>query len=403
MSLAPVVEKPVDRRAESVAAVQAAAAPDILFVAVSPKYGGAEKHLLDLLDSFAGTGRRIQLLCTGPDVFSDRIALETRRYVTVRQQDGMASFGDWYRVFREIRPAAVVLVKSWTWCFPWYTLWAAKLAGISRRFSIIHLPPAPPAAGTADWRYRLSHRRLAIGSQADICVSEALRQRLIEDCGFPSATTITIPNGVALREFTPDAMERQGLRRQLGLGLQEVVLVCVASLIEQKRVDVLLAALAQLNGQNIRFRCVILGEGALRESLETRAVELGLSGSVAFLGFQPDVRAYLRAADIFVLTSDKEGMPLSILEAMACGLPCVVTRVGGNAELVTDGAEGYLLPPGDANAIGRTLRELIGQTELRDAMSAAARKRVQEKFDIETAMLRIRNLILNGSTEKVQL
>jgi glycosyltransferase involved in cell wall biosynthesis len=355
---------------------------------------------MDLLESFHGTAKSLTVVCTGPDVFSGRLGLASQDHVRVRREPTLNSFGVWYRLFRETRPFAVVLVKSWMWCFPWYALLAAKLAGVSRRINILHLPPAPRGPGIPAWRYYLGHRRLALCSTATVCVSDSQRRHLVEECGYSPARTFTIPNGVALGDSVPDVAERARIRQQLEIPEGEILLVCVASLVAQKRVDVLLEALALMAGDSPKFHCIILGEGELRESLEQRTAELALSGRVRFLGFQADVNRFLRGADLFVLTSDQEGMPLSILEAMACGLPCVVTDVGGNAEMITDGVHGRLVPRRDVAAIAQTLRTLLADPAQRAAMSAAALRRVREQFDLRQSTGRIRNLILNGNREK---
>lgn len=372
----------------------------ILFLAVSPKYGGAEKHTLDLLASFQGSGHPLQLLCTGPDVFSGHLKPGMQDFVSITRESGLATFLDWYRLFRRLQPEVVVLVKSWVWCFPWYTSTAAWLAGVKGRVSIYHFSPRPaPHQGPAALLHRLSYGRLGLFTTLSICVSEALRRNLVAECGHPAASTVTVANGVDLAWFSPDAGQRQAVREQLGVAPGEVLLVCLAGLTQTKRIDVLLEALAGMD-REIPWRCLILGDGELRGELEQRALHLKLGARVTFLGFQSDVRGFLRAADVFVLTSDVEGLPLSVLEAMACGVPCVATNVGGVSEVITDGVDGFVVPPGDAGQVGRALTELIRQPQLRRAMAEAARRRVQASFDIQSTMSKIRKLILSSSRKE---
>src|SRR5262249_48565199 len=174
----------------------------------------------------------------------------------------------------------------------------------------------------------------------------AVRDRLIEDYGYPRDKTVTIPNGVDLGHFDSTCENRrQSTRDSLALAPSDVVFVCVARLVPRKRVDIVLEALALLSPKHPRCRGLIIGCGPLDDALRAQSRELGLCESVRFLGFSDDVRPYLEAADVYVSASEKEGMPLALVEAMACGLPAVVTDISGNSEAVINGRPGMLVPP----------------------------------------------------------
>jgi len=170
--------------------------------------------------------------------------------------------------------------------------------------------------------------------------------------------------------------------------------VCVARLSEQKRIDLLLLAVARALRNGVCCRCIIVGDDPLREELEEQALALGLSGHVFFEGFREDVRPYLQAGTAFVLTSRREGMPFSILEAMACGLPCIVTRVGGNSEVVTHGINGLVVSPGSVDEVADAISYLATHPQERAEMSRMARSRVHEEFNIEDRMAQVREAIL---------
>jgi glycosyltransferase involved in cell wall biosynthesis len=120
-----------------------------------------------------------------------------------------------------------------------------------------------------------------------------------------------------------------------------------------------------------------------------------LAGHIFMLGYQKDVRPYLLAANAFVLTSHKEGLPFAILEAMACGLPCIVTNVGGNAEAVVHNVTGLVVTAGSPCEVAEAVSYLLAHPEVRARMSRAARLRVCEEFDIEARMAEIERVILN--------
>jgi glycosyltransferase involved in cell wall biosynthesis len=112
-------------------------------------------------------------------------------------------------------------------------------------------------------------------------------------------------------------------------------------------------------------------------------------------GFQADVRPYLHAADAFVLTSHIEGLPLSVLEAMACGLPCIVTNVGGNAEAVVHNLNGLIVDPGSIEGVVQAIIYLLTHPQKRAQMAQASRSRACEEFDVEAKMAEIKRLILS--------
>ena len=171
--------------------------------------------------------------------------------------------------------------------------------------------------------------------------------------------------------------------------------MCTARLSEQKGIDILLQAMARALHNGVRCKCIIVGDGPLRDQLMEQAREMGLCGYVFFEGFQKDVRPYLQAGSAFILTSHREGLPLSILEAMACGLPCLVTEVGGNAEAVIDQIHGLVVPPGSVDAVADAISHLATHPDERARMSRAARSRVCEAFDIDVRMAEIKRLILS--------
>ena len=140
---------------------------------------------------------------------------------------------------------------------------------------------------------------------------------------------------------------------------------------------------------------VILGDGPLRDQLLDQARELGLPGHVLFEGFQRDVRPYLRASSAFILTSNSEGLPLSILEAMACGLPCIVTDVGGNREAVIDQVNGLVVPPASAGAVANAISYLATHPQERAQMAKTARATVCELFNTDNRMAEIQRVILS--------
>lgn len=377
----------------------------ILFVAKTNEFGGAERHLLELIRRLARYKTQLSILCLDTDFYTRYLNNSHAEVIIPRVP--LRSFQDWFRAFRQIKPDVVVFIRGVLWTFEWYIPMAACLAGVRRRISIAHLPPPPPPVQLEGWSIRsvlsrlrrmrrLASRRVsAFFESSTICVSNAIRDSLMRDYRFPEGSTITIHNGVSLSEFAQSEDKGLNLRTRLHLSPDEFLLVCVARLSEQKQLDALLLAVGRVLRSGVNCKCVIVGDGPLRASLEQQSLALGLSGSVFFEGFREDVRPYLQAGSAFVLTSRREGLPLAILEAMACGLPCIVTKVGGNCEVVTHGVNGLVVNAGSVDEIASAISYLATHSQDREEMSRMARSRVREDFNLDDRMGEVEEVILN--------
>ena len=193
---------------------------------------------------------------------------------------------------------------------------------------------------------------------------------------------VVIGNGVEVRA-APGPSERAAARQALGIPANAVVLGIVARLSKQKAHDVLLRAVVRLTPDRPDLRLVIVGDGEERAAIEELAHELGIADRVILTGLRRDVPKLLPGFDVACLSSAHEGVPLTVLEAMAAGVPVVATDVGALRDLVTDGTDGYLVPPGDDAAFAERLAMLVDDPTRRAAFGAAARSRAVDAFTIE--------------------
>jgi glycosyltransferase involved in cell wall biosynthesis len=169
--------------------------------------------------------------------------------------------------------------------------------------------------------------------------------------------TCYIPNGIDLSAFAA-RKEKQDARAAVGLPADAFIVGSVGRLSSEKGFDVLLDAVANLAAEQLRFMLVIVGEGPQKPGLVKKIQQSGLSEHVLLLGERHDIPNLLASFDGFVLASRSEGQPLSVIEAMASGLPVIATAVGGIPSIIEDGVTGMLVPPEDSAAIGHALREL---------------------------------------------
>jgi len=193
-----------------------------------------------------------------------------------------------------------------------------------------------------------------------------------------------ISNGIPTNCYACPQTARREWRAREGFGDEHVLFVCVARFAPQKNHALLLKAFAQGPASDPNAHLVLVGEGALREQLEEQAKNLGLAGQSHFLGLRTDIPDVLGAMDVFVLSSDYEGNPLSVMEAMASGLPIVSTAAGGVPDLFESGKEGIIVRPGDVQGLSNSMVSLLGNREARQSLGMAAARRARENFDVST-------------------
>jgi glycosyltransferase involved in cell wall biosynthesis len=228
------------------------------------------------------------------------------------------------------------------------------------------------------WSYRPAFRAGVI----PVAVSAAVAASL--DTAYGVGECREIANGIQVTRYRRADAARNRWRARHGFSAADVLFVCVARLKPVKNHRLLLEAFAAGPVRHVRAaRLVLLGEGPLQPALESYARELGIDGRTHFLGLRMDVPDALAAADIFVLASECEGNPLSVMEAMAAGLPVVSTAVGGVPELVASGQHGILVAPGDRPAFTNAMRTLLDDPAQRAFMAEAAREHAAAAFDVE--------------------
>lgn len=375
----------------------------------SNEFGGLERHLLQLTDKLLESNAQITVICFGPDLISERLTHKCSARVTVWERKEPQSLFRWTMLIRSARPDVIVFCYGWILSFSWQAILASVLTGIRKRVAIQHLVlppiPAPYSRGGlyGALRRRLGERARRLYSwriagllcTKTICVSDAVKASLISTVRFSPRKTITIRNGVPTSVFAPNGANRVYVRERFGIDPEEFLLVCTARLSKVKGVDILLQALARVLQQGIRCKCIILGDGPLRDELVGLAERLGLNKAVLFEGFQKDVRPYLQAGSAFILTSHTEGLPLSVLEAMACGLPCIVTNVGGTAEAVENEVTGLVIAPASQTEVEAAIARLATRPWECREMGSRARETVCRRFDLDHQMTEIGNVLLN--------
>jgi glycosyltransferase involved in cell wall biosynthesis len=218
-------------------------------------------------------------------------------------------------------------------------------------------------------------------------ISEGVAAALTE-AGVDRSRIVIIPSGIDETRFRPPSpAERDAARTRWGLAAGDFAIGAVGALEPRKGHRVMLAALTKLSGDAEHhasqrpFCCLVAGDGPLREMLINEARRLGVEGRVRFIGRVEDTRELLRALDLFVMPSLKEGLGVALLEAMGCGVACIASNVGGAGAAVADGC-GIAVQPGDASALADAIARMVGADDLRRELGTAARARVVERYTL---------------------
>ena len=221
--------------------------------------------------------------------------------------------------------------------------------------------------------------RYRIGGVVPVAIAEEVRVSIQKVYGYTNPPLI--PNGIPTDEYAPNPDTRAQWRQAHGIEPRATVVTHIGRFAFQKNHALLVEAFAQVRS-NAPLYLLLVGGGELENAVREQVAALGLESRVRFLGIRADVADILRASDAFVLSSRWEGNPMSVMEAMAAGLPVVSTAVGGVPELVRDGETGLLVPSEDTGALAQAIQALVDNPARRQAMGVAARQHAVASFDI---------------------
>jgi glycosyltransferase involved in cell wall biosynthesis len=243
-------------------------------------------------------------------------------------------------------------------------------------------------------RRRAFLRRIQNRSNYVIANSQAVRDFLVEEDGFDPKLIRVIRNGVDLERFASVRADRQGLFPHLAAQSQLIAVVANMNVETKGHADLIRAA-AEVSREFHDAKFLLVGDGAERSRLEALTQELGLSNTVLFLGRRKDVPDILACCDLFVLPSWAEGLPNSVLEAMASGLPVVATRVGGTPEIIEDGVNGLLVAPREPHGLALAIMQILENGEFARQIAQSARDRARAQFGFDRLLSELDSLCIS--------
>jgi glycosyltransferase involved in cell wall biosynthesis len=314
---------------------------------------GRRPELPDMRDALARTGLRV--------IDLDRTSVRNLR--------------PWAGLVRHLRARPTDILHAHTFGS---NVWASVVGRLARTPAII--------ATEHTWSYEgqparvFLDRHLVARNAAFVAVSELDRARMIEIERVPAEVIRVIPNGYL---GASSAAGAPSLRAELGIEGDGPVVGVVAGLRPQKALDMLIRAFADVRERFPSAHLALIGEGDERMSLERLVASLGLGDAVTFLGDRPDAIGLMAQFDVFALSSEFEGSPLALIEAMWWSRPIVATSVGGIPDMIADGESGLLVPPRAPRALGDAISRLLGDSGLRAALGARAHEHAVAVHSIE--------------------
>jgi len=233
--------------------------------------------------------------------------------------------------------------------------------------------------------------RILLRSDGFVATTKEIEEGLLAD-GFPARKIMRISNFIDSDSFSPPGQDQKsGLKEVTGFRESPIVIFS-GRFIERKGISYLLHAWKTLQCDFPKARLVLLGDGPLLLGMKRLSRKLDIENSVQFEGHIPMVKNFLQASDIFVLPSLQEGMPNALLEAMACGLPPVATRIGGVEDIIIEGENGILVKPGDAADLAAGLRKFLADHDLLETIASKAQQTIRDHYTLESIVPRYLSL-----------
>jgi glycosyltransferase involved in cell wall biosynthesis len=229
-----------------------------------------------------------------------------------------------------------------------------------------------------------------------VAVGGEVRTSLLQWLPGLACKTSIVPNAIDTTALQSTPEQVQHLRDELHISETELVVLYAGRLVPAKGPDVLVTALAQPVLATFPMRVLIAGDGPLRKDLEARLQKVGLSSRVTLLGLRTDMATLLHLADLVVMPSRWEGLPMTLLESMATRTPVLATSVGGTPEVVEHGRTAWLVPPDDPRSLGEAFAILLRDPKLREHLAAQAYTRVRNDYSIESAVSRLLEIYSRG-------
>ncbi len=352
----------------------------LLFMIDSLAADGAQTAMLNLIEGLASRGYKQAVIALNSVVAGRSRSALSGLGVPLHVIGRRAFVLGWgmlaaLQIIRRMRPD---IAMTWLFVSDNFGRVAARIAGVPVVVSSVR------AVNTGKSAFQLAMDRLTAPLADKITAnSQSAIAFARQHEGVRESQAVHIRNGTRVLPEVGD-VQRINARRILNVGSRAITVGSVARMFPVKGHRILLQGFASFASTHPSARLLLAGDGPERPSLERAAAALNIADRVSFLGICDDVHGVLAALDVFVHASYSEGMPNSVMEAMAAGLPVIATQIGGTGDLIEDGVHGWLVPPGNPESIARALEEVFADRSESRRRAAAAASRMRTEFSLET-------------------
>jgi glycosyltransferase involved in cell wall biosynthesis len=343
------------------------------------RIAGAERQLILLANGLRKRAWQVSVVAlsgTGGPAASE-LAANGVQFLSLGMRKGVTDPRGWIRFHRWVRRQRPDIVHAHLPHAAWVARWSRLAGPVRVMIDTLH------SSSTGSLGRKFGYRLSAWLPDKVTAVSHAVAEAHLTAAMVGKHKLVVLPNGVDVEQWRPDAQVRAAVRRELELH-DEFLWFAAGRLDPVKDYPTLLRAMVEVREP---ARLFIAGAGPLESELHRLSNHLGLQTRVKFVGFQPDVRRWMQAADGFVLSSRLEGLPMSLLEAAACAVPVVATDVPGTREAILDGQTGLLASAASASALRDAMNRMTqAQPHERNAMGQRARHFVVERFSLDSML-----------------
>jgi glycosyltransferase involved in cell wall biosynthesis len=359
----------------------------IIYLITGLGVGGAERALVELATHLPKDRYEVVVACLQPPgPFSDDLMTSGIPVIDLGGMQGLDYVRSACRLFRLLRKEQAIILHS-------QLFRADVLAAVVGRFARVPIMVATRQnVNIGGMKKERVNRLIRHAFDRTIAVSDKVRTVEVQLSHTDPNKVVVIPNCVQVDSFTNiNEKKVKALRTELGLDSDTPLIGIVARFHKQKGHIYLLEAMTQVLKEVPTFKALLVGDGELRSAIEEKARMLNLSNDVIFTGIRHDISEILALIDLFVLPSLWEGLPLSLLEAMAAGKPVIATPVGGVPEIIEDGINGLLVSPRSPNDLAEAIITLLQNPKKAKSMGDAGRKKVDE-YSVEAMVQKTENL-----------
>jgi len=370
---------------------------NILHIYQNSKIGGVQQQLLSLLKTYNREVFNPIFCCLGPreeiGTEAEKLGIELISLDRVRYNK--FSTGIVIYLYRLMKRKHIHIVRTHRYRSNLYGRFAAFLARVPVIIASVH------DNYRTDKRLgrRIINRILSKITDKIVAVSEDIKKDIVKYDKIDPSKILIIPNGIDTERFSLDR-NAAGLRKEFSLKDNDIILGFVGRIVHAKGLEYLIDALSHLGKEFKNMKLLIIGEGYLLDGLHEKSKRENIHDRIIFTGRRRDIPDILSCFDIFVMPSIAEGLPNALLEAMAMGKPIVATTVGGIPEVIKNGFNGLLVPPGDPVTLAAAIKELLDDRQLAARMGQAARDLVVTRYSIKETAQKWQSLYLSVLKEK---